>query len=112
MIALLFSGVARADIGRFFDGRPGAAVLMAVRDHRTLAVYNEAIARSQLAPPGSALKPLVLATLLQNRKLTGAESLPCPGRLTIGRRSLAYSHPLVPMPLRTAEALAYSCNCF
>ena len=67
--------------------REGADILLDVRSRRLIAVHNAAVAERFLAPPGSTVKPLVLTALLRTGRLTAAESLPCPGRLTIAGRS-------------------------
>jgi penicillin-binding protein 2 len=65
-----------------------------------------------LAPPGSTLKPFVLAALIESGKLRADEKWPCPGNLRIAGRSLACSHPPLGTPVDVRAALAYSCNCF
>ena len=63
-------------------------------------------------PPGSTLKPFVLAALLQRGKLRPDTSFFCPTRLTIGNRRLDCTHPPLVVPMRPDTAVAYSCNCF
>src|ERR1035438_3063240 len=91
LLAMLSAYAARA-VGRarntaslepFFESREGAAILLDVRSRRPIAIHAAAVAGRFLAPPGSTLKPFVLAALLRSGKLTATESLPCPGRLTI-----------------------------
>jgi len=101
-----------ASLGAFFESREGASVLLDVRTRRVIAQHAADVAAKFLAPPGSTLKPLVLAALLRTGKLTATESLPCPGRLTIAGRSFDCSHPRLESPMRVETALAYSCNCF
>ncbi len=90
----------------------GAALLLDVRTRRLLASHGREQAARLLAPPGSTLKPLVLAVLLKRAKLAARESFPCPGRLSIRGRSFNCSHPRLDVPMRIDTALAYSCNCF
>src|ERR1039458_4403226 len=120
LLAMLSAYAARA-VGRarntaslepFFESREGAAILLDVRSRRPIAIHAAAVAGRFLAPPGSTLKPFVLAALLRSGKLTATESLPCPGRLTIAGRSFDCSHPRLDSPMRVETALAYSCNCF
>ena len=92
--------------------REGADILLDVRSRRLVAVHNAAVADRFLAPPGSTVKPLVLRALLRNGRLTAAESVPCPGRLTIAGRSFDCSHPRMDTPMRVETAIAYSCNYF
>jgi peptidoglycan glycosyltransferase len=101
-----------ASLARFFDDTNGAAVLVDVRTHSTIAVHNAAVANGFPAPPGSTIKPFVLAALLKTAKLSPEETYPCPGRLLIAGRSFNCSHPRLDAPMRVDTALAYSCNCF
>lgn len=105
---------AKASIGldRFLNSTQGAAVLVDIRSRRLIAVGGAEIAARSLTPPGSTLKPLVIAALLRSGKLNADASFPCPGRLRIGNRSFDCSHPSLGVPMRIDSALAYSCNCF
>jgi penicillin-binding protein 2 len=107
-------GRARGSAGLepFFESREGAGVLLDVRSRRTIAMRAAAVADGFLAPPGSTLKPFVLAALLRGGKLSATEAWPCPGRLTIAGRSFDCSHPQLDFPMRVETAIAYSCNCF
>jgi cell division protein FtsI/penicillin-binding protein 2 len=67
-------------------------------------------ARSLLAPPGSTLKPLVLAALLESGKLRPDETFICSGKFSIEGRSFACVHPRVSTPIDLPTAIAYSCN--
>jgi peptidoglycan glycosyltransferase len=92
---------------------PGAcALLLDVDTVRLLAVANPSIAGRLLLPPGSTLKPLVMAALLAGGKWRTSETFFCPGRLRISGRSFDCVHPPMPVPMRVDTALAYSCNCF
>ena len=101
-----------ASLEPFFESREGAGVLLDVRSRRTIAMRAAAVADGFLAPPGSTVKPFVLAALLRDGKLSATEAWPCPGRLTIGGRSFDCSHPQLDFPMRVETAIAYSCNCF
>lgn len=101
-----------ASLTPFFASGEGAAVLMDVRTRRLIAAHGSATAARFLAPPGSTIKPFVLAALLRAGKLNAAESFACPGRLRICGRSFDCSHPRLDSPMRVDTALAYSCNCF
>ncbi len=96
----------------FFETSQGVALVVDIARRRLIAVHGAAAAAAGLAPPGSTLKPFVLAALLESRKLAPADPFLCPGRLTISGRSFHCSHPPLPGALRIPEALAYSCNCF
>jgi len=101
-----------ASLEPFFESREGAGVLLDVRTRHPVAMHAAAVAERFPAPPGSTLKPFVLAALLRAGKLTATEPLPCPGGLTIAGRSFDCSHPRLDSPMRVETALAYSCNCF
>ena len=87
-----------------------SAVVVEVAKRRLIRAQG--VPAAQLAPPGSTLKPFVLAALLRARKIGAGDSFFCPGNLTIGGRSFACSHPPLPGAVSVPEALAYSCNCF
>ncbi len=71
-----------------------------------------AVGVDRVVPPGSAIKPFVLAALLRSGKLRANETMPCARRLRIAGRSLDCAHPATAAPVDAAIALAYSCNCF
>ena len=88
------------------------AIVLDVRTRRVVEVHREDLAREWLLPPGSTIKPLALMALIESGKMRVDERFPCPGKLVIGGRSFACSHPRVGVPIEIATALAYSCNCF
>ena len=102
----------RGSLDRLVEPAQGIALVVDVRTRKSIAAHGAAAATALLAPPGSAIKPLVLAALLRARKIGPEESFPCPGRLRIGGRSFDCSHPRLATALRVPAALAYSCNCF
>jgi cell division protein FtsI/penicillin-binding protein 2 len=87
-------------------------VLVDVSSRRLIAAGGSTLARRSLLPPGSTLKPFVLAALIESGRLKPAELFRCPGRLRIRGRSFDCVHPALAAPLSTETALAYSCNCF
>lgn len=94
-------------------GSPRAsAVLVDVPNRQLIAAGGTLAARRLLLPPGSTLKPFVLATLLENGLLRPGETFFCPGRLHIRERSFECVHPALGAPLGPELALAYSCNGF
>jgi peptidoglycan glycosyltransferase len=114
-ISLLFgTAVARGaeSLAGFFEADNGSAILIDIQSRRIIAAHNTPAAEGFQAPPGSTVKPFVLAALLKAGKLTASESYLCPGTLTIAGRSFNCSHPPVSAPMRVDTALAYSCNCF
>ncbi len=106
------AGARRANFDRLVEPAQGTALLVDVRTRKPIAIHGAAAAGAQLAPPGSTIKPFVLAALLRSGKLSPGESFPCPGRLRIGARSFDCSHPRVNGAIQVRTALAYSCNCF
>jgi cell division protein FtsI/penicillin-binding protein 2 len=102
----------RASLERFLDPRHGSALLLDIRSRRLLATNSADLAGQTLLPPGSTLKPFVLAALLTRGALRADTSFVCPGKLAMGGRRFDCSHPRLVTPLRADTALAYSCNCF
>jgi cell division protein FtsI/penicillin-binding protein 2 len=96
----------------YFEGAHGTAVLADVASRRLIAVHAPELAGGATNPPGSTLKPFVLAGLLETHRLSATATWRCPGDLTIAGRNLACSHPKVATPMDVRSALAYSCNCF
>jgi peptidoglycan glycosyltransferase len=114
-ISLFFAAITRAassTLDRFLPSGSGAAVLLDVPTRKLIASTGGALADRSLLPPGSTVKPFVLAALMKSGKLNPNASFACPGRLRIGTRMLDCSHPPLAMPVRVDTALAYSCNCF
>jgi cell division protein FtsI/penicillin-binding protein 2 len=101
-----------ASLERFLDPRRGSAVLLDMRSRRLIATNSAALAGQTLLPPGSTLKPFVLAALLKRGSLREDTSFVCPAKLAIGNRRFDCSHPRIVTPMRVDTALAYSCNCF
>jgi cell division protein FtsI/penicillin-binding protein 2 len=99
-------------LDRYMESAADAALLIDVRARRLLAAHNPTLAGESLLPPGSTLKPFVLASLMDSGKLRADESFPCPGKLTIAGHSLDCAHPRLAEAMRVRTALAYSCNCF
>lgn len=93
-------------------GRQGVALVLDVKDGRLLASHSgEGAARRRLRP-GSTIKPLVLAALLEAGRLREDEAFPCRRTVRLAGRNLDCGHSPLPYPVRAAEALAYSCNDF
>ncbi|MFN7997132.1 MAG: penicillin-binding transpeptidase domain-containing protein [Bryobacteraceae bacterium] len=101
-----------ANLDRFFDSPKGAAVLVDVHSRQVIGIRASRTAGRFLVPPGSTIKPFVLAALLRTGRLRPVEAMACPGALTIQGRSFACSHPKLDVPVRIETALAYSCNCY
>lgn len=114
LAAFWAAGYARggANLDPFFESRDGAGVLLDAPSRRTIAMHAPDVANGFQAPPGSTLKPFVLAALLTAGKLSAEEPLPCPGYLTIAGRNFNCAHPKLDTPMRVGTALAYSCNYF
>jgi peptidoglycan glycosyltransferase len=96
----------------FVESARGAAVLVDVPERRLIAIGGSAAATRSLQPPGSTLKPFVLAALLESGRLKPNETFRCPGKLRLRDRSFDCIHPALDAPLSIDMALAYSCNSF
>ena len=92
--------------------RPGTALVAHVADGRIVAAHHRTLAEGALAAPGSAIKPFVLATLIDAGLLPAHADWICSGQLTLGAHNLACTHPKSAAPLDAISALAYSCNQF
>ena len=110
----LFAAAGRAQdrLAGFFEGGNGSGIVVDAGTRRPVAVHAPELAGRLLAPPGSTVKPFVIATLIETGKLRPAESYRCPGELVIGGRNLACSHARDLPPMQARSAIAYSCNCF
>ncbi len=104
--------VGAASLDRYMESAAGAALLVDVRARRLLGAHNLALAGESPLPPGSTVKPFVLAALVDAGRLRADESFPCPGKLTIAGHALDCAHPRLAEAMRPRTALAYSCNCF
>jgi cell division protein FtsI/penicillin-binding protein 2 len=115
-LATLLAGPAWVRAGTtlepYFEGQPGAGLLLDIAARKLRAAYQPDSAARQLLPPGSTLKPFVLSALLRLNRIQPDEKFACPGTLSIAGRELPCSHPKLPEPVNVAAALTYSCNCF
>lgn len=80
------------------------AVVLRVSDGKVLRIDNDGAARGRALPPGSAVKPVVLAALDQ------ALRAPCRQRLRLRGHVLDCTHVPLAAPLDAYTALAASCN--
>jgi cell division protein FtsI/penicillin-binding protein 2 len=99
-------------VDRAFAGQSGAAVVVRVRDNRILAAHNVPVLTRRVASPGSAIKPFVLALLLETGAIRPQDSIACRRSLTIAGRRLNCSHPPEFATFKAEEALALSCNSY
>ncbi len=83
-------------------------VVLRVDDGRVLE--NRGDADTWVAPPGSTVKPFVIARLLRTGKLNARETYLCRGVNRIAGRNFTCSHPTGLPPFDPARILAYSCN--
>jgi cell division protein FtsI/penicillin-binding protein 2 len=95
-----------------FKGRKGSAVVLDIPSGRILAAYDIDRASRRLVRPGSAIKPFVLATLIDRGRLRDDPGVHCDRFLAIAGRKLNCGHPQNGLPLHAVEALAYSCNTY
>lgn len=99
---------ASGKLERHLDAANGAAALVEVQSGRRI----DAVGTDRVLPPGSTVKPFVLAALLRSGRLRTADALPCRRQLRISGRTFDCVHPSIVTPMRAETALAYSCNCF
>jgi cell division protein FtsI/penicillin-binding protein 2 len=95
-----------------FGDAHGTAILLHTATRRPVAVHAPELAGRLLVPPGSTVKPFVIAALLESGKLRADDSYRCPGALEIAGYNMACSHPPQLPPMQARSAIAYSCNCF
>src|SRR5262249_45415928 len=103
---------AKGRLDRLLGSSGAAALALDIRSGNVIAAGDMDRAGSLLSPPGSTLKPFVLAALMSAGKLPVETSLPCSRRLRIGTDVLDCSHPSIAAPMRIDSAIGYSCNCF
>jgi stage II sporulation protein D len=92
--------------------RPGIILVARVADGQIVAARNRNLADNVFALPGSAIKPFVLAALIDSGVLPPRADWVCTQHLTIAGHNLACTHPKSAVPLDAVSALAYSCNQF
>lgn len=100
------------DLDQYLPSPRATAVLLDISKRSLIAAGHADAAARALEPPGSAVKPLVLAALLESGRLKPDETFLCPRKLRIRERSFDCIHPQLDMPLTIDLALAYSCNCY
>jgi len=93
-------------------GKKGSVIVLNLVDGRVLASYDMVRAARRRARPGSAIKPFVLATLIDAGALRDEPGVYCRRKLSIGGRKLDCGHPQTGEQLHAEEALAYSCNSY
>jgi len=86
-------------------------VVLDIADGRLLASSHLAAASHTMASPGSALKPLVLYSLIAAGRWDPSRRVACSRRLSIDGHSLNCSHPPAE-PMDARQALAWSCNTY
>ncbi|MGA2855714.1 MAG: penicillin-binding transpeptidase domain-containing protein [Candidatus Sulfotelmatobacter sp.] len=99
-------------VNRALAGQPAAAVVVRVRDRCILAAYNLPVLRQRIASPGSAIKPFVLALMLETGSVRPQDVIACRRNLVIAGRKLNCSHPPEFTTFNAEEALALSCNSY
>jgi penicillin-binding protein 2 len=99
-------------VDRAMRGQRGSLVVLDVRTRRPIAAHRLAAAARRVATPGSTLKTFVLLELLESGKAKPADLFICPRKVTIGARRFDCTHPELPGPIDSADALAWSCNAY
>jgi penicillin-binding protein 2 len=95
---------------RVMDRRRGAAVLLDVLSGKLLAAAARESAATQLAAPGSTVKPFLLMALIDSGKLSPESKFVCPVHLSLGGKNLDCTHPASREAFDARHALAWSCN--
>jgi penicillin-binding protein A len=93
-------------------GRQGAALVVDVASGKLLARSRIESAAKRLVPPGSVIKPLVLAALIDATVVQSSTRRRCTRMLRINGRNLDCSHVDTGEPFNPVDALAYSCNSY
>ena len=108
---LALAGGWQAAVDESANAHDNAIALVArVSDGQIVAARNRTLAENTLAFPGSAIKPFVLAALIDAGTLPAHPDWVCTQRLNIAGHNLACTHPKSATPLDPVSALAYSCN--
>ncbi len=93
-------------------GTSAVAVVLDEASGRLLATVNRHDAATVRSAPGSILKPLFLASALDNGAVTPDTTVYCRRELHILDHNLACSHPQNNVAFDAEDALAYSCNTY
>ncbi|HYG98251.1 MAG TPA: penicillin-binding transpeptidase domain-containing protein [Terriglobales bacterium] len=93
-------------------GRQGSAVVLDVKSGRVIGSYNLRSAATRVATPGSAIKPFVLQSLLEAKRIDGNTTFACRRVLTIASHHIDCTHPEAVGMLTAPDALAFSCNSY
>src|SRR5262245_7052797 len=114
-----WSGLARsrtADLqrrlGEIMSRRQGTALVLDAVSGAVLADHRLAAAARRLVPPGSVIKPFVMASLIDAGVVRANTLQACGGALRIAGRRLDCSHGDIGAAVDPVNALAYSCNNF
>jgi stage II sporulation protein D len=99
-------------IDEAFRNVRGAAIVLDIASGRVIASHRGTVAARQFATPGSAIKPFVLAVLIQGAALPPKFEVMCDRRVNAGGRRLDCSHPEMPAAINASDALVISCNRF
>jgi len=91
---------------------PGTAIVLDVSSGKVLASHRLDIAARRVASPGSTIKPFTLLALLHSGHLNPNAQLLCQRKVLLAGHRMDCTHPNTPIPLNSAEALAYSCNSY
>jgi len=99
-------------VDRAVDESHAAIVVIALEPETILASSHLEAASKALVRPGSAVKPLVLAELVNVGKVDPKQHLVCKRPLRIGSMRLDCSHPSELNQIDADDAIAYSCNSY
>lgn len=102
----------QASVSRAAQTSPDARILVLdIATGHLLADHGLGDAIHTLAAPGSALKPIVLYSLIASGRWNPAQRIACDRKLVVAGHRLACTHPPAP-PFDAREALAWSCNSY
>jgi len=99
-----------AELG--LGGRSGTVLVMDARTGRLRASIGTGPAFEHALPPGSAVKPFTLLAALRSGSIGADSRVSCGGLYERAGLRYACVHPRFEFPLKTAPALAHSCNLF
>src|SRR5262245_42442023 len=92
--------------------RQGYALVLDVKDGKLLAQSRMDAAEQRLVPPGSIIKPFVLASMIDANIVNRSTRHQCERTLRIKGRNLNCAHVRIAEPLDPVSAIAYSCNSY
>lgn len=103
---------ARDALADAFGRRQGCAVAVDVKSGRVVLAHRLDVCAGVVTRPGSTVKPLAIAAMLERGLLTSNTSYACRRKVRPAGRDMDCSHERLASALSPADAIAYSCNSF